>query len=272
MTFQSCVHTHTNFCDGKDAPEVMVRRALELGFVSLGFSSHGPCAWDPYAMTAETLPAYQAEIRRLQGLYGDRLEILLGIEHDSLGAPVGSGFDYVIESVHAIEAGGQLCYIDWSQEKTQAAIQECFGGDPLAYAKAYYAACAAAYETFPADIAGHLDLLTKFNEKEPMIDEEDPRYLDAALEAMACALDRGLVPELNTGAISRGYRTTPYPSIPILKYLAQRKAPIVVTSDCHDASFLDCHYDQAAELLRSVGFRSTLRMRKSGWEEVGLSF
>ncbi len=270
VPFSSCVHTHTKYCDGKDAPEVLVQKALELQFVSLGFSSHGPTWWDPYSLKQEDAPLYREEIRHLQQVYGDRLEIFLGIEHDSLGEPVGAGYDYVIESVHAMMAGGELCFIDWSLEKTQTAIHEQFGGDPYAYAKAYFRTCAEAYEANPAQIMGHPDLLTKFNEKCPMFDVSDRRFLHPALEAMDCALGKGLIPEVNTGAISRGYRTSPYPCKPILEYLLERNAPIVVTSDCHDAANLDCRYAETAELLRAMGFRSTLRMRKTGWEEIGL--
>jgi len=268
--FRSSVHTHTNFCDGKDTPEVMVKKAIELGFVSLGFSEHAPTSWEPVALKPEAVPVYVAEIRRMQQLYGDQLEIILGLEHEYLGDPIGPGFDYVIESVHAIEADGQLCYVDYDAEKMLHGIKTCFGGDPYAYAKAYFQTCCMAYEHSTGQIAGHIDLLTKFNESVPVFQTEDPRFLQPALEAVDCALNRGLIPELNSGAISRGYRTTPYPCVPILKYLKERNAPIVVTSDCHNAQYLDCWYTEAAELLRTLGFRSTLRMRKSGWEEIGL--
>ena len=98
--FLSCVHTHTHFCDGKDAPEVMVKRALELGFVSLGFSSHSPARWDPAAMREEALEQYVAEIRRLQQVYDGQLEILLGIERENDKYVLPDGvFEYSIESV-----------------------------------------------------------------------------------------------------------------------------------------------------------------------------
>ncbi len=265
--FRSCVHTHTCFCDGKDEPEVLVRRAIELGFVSLGISGHGPAFWDPYSMKNEELPAYGAELLRLREKY-PQLELLVGIEHDSLGEPVGAGYDYVIESVHALEKDGQIYFVDWDAEKLKEAVAAF--GDPYAYTQAYYRACAEAYEKSTAQIAGHLDLLTKFRERMPLWEETDPRYLHGAFEALDSALDNGLVPELNTGAISRGYRTSPYPGKEILKRMAERNAPIIVTSDCHDARYLDCWYKEAAELLRSVGFRSTLRLRKNGFEEIGL--
>ena len=224
--FRSSIHSHTNYCDGKDIPEVMVKRAVELGFVSLGISSHAPTWWDKYEFSIhpDQVETYQQELRHLGQVYGDRLEVLVGVEHDSLGAPVGPGYDYVIESVHAIKKDGQLCFVDWGLDKAQTALRECFGGDPYAYAQTYFQTCAAAYEKNPAQIAGHLDLVSKYNECAPMFDTEDPRYLNAALEAMDCALNCGLVPEVNTGAIARGYRTSPYPSAPILQFLKDRNA------------------------------------------------
>ncbi len=268
--FLSCVHTHTHFCDGKDSPQTMVDKALELGFVSLGFSSHSPVQWDEWAMKPESVPAYRAEILELQQVYADRLEILLGLEHDSLGDYPTEPYDYLIESVHAMEVDGQLCYLDWSPDRMQEAINTLFGGDPYAYAKAYFQVCANTYASSPAQIAGHIDLLTKFNEQYPCFDETDPRYLHPALEAVDCALERGMVLEVNTGAISRGYRTTPYPGDAILRHILQRGATVIVTSDCHDANYLSCHYEQVAEKLKSLGFRSTLRLRRSGFEEIGL--
>ena len=269
--FLSCVHTHTHFCDGKDAPEVMVKRALELGFVSLGFSGHAPARWDPAAMTEEALEQYITEIRRLQQVYDGQLEILLGIERENDKHPLPEDvFEYSIESVHSLEIDGEPCYIDWSLEKMQAGVEKFFGGDIYSYAEAYFATCAKQYEKGKAQIAGHVDLLTKFNESAPLIDETNPRYRKALFEAIDTGLEKGLVFEVNSGAISRGYRTTPYPAPFILEYLLEKKAPVVVTGDCHDARYLDCHYEEIAELLQTIGFKSTLRLRKSGWEEIGL--
>ena len=33
-------HMHTVFCDGKNTPEEILEKAIELGFDSIGFSSH----------------------------------------------------------------------------------------------------------------------------------------------------------------------------------------------------------------------------------------
>jgi histidinol-phosphatase (PHP family) len=68
-----------------------------------------------------------------------------------------------------------------------------------------------------------------------------------AIEALA-----GKIPyfEVNTGAIARGYRTTPYPMPFIIKEFQRRGFGVVLTSDCHNVAFLDCWFEEAAELLK----------------------
>ena len=66
------LHTHTTFCDGKASAEEMVLVAIAKGFDELGFSSHSDMVAD--------LPAYVAEIRRLQAKYAERIRILCGLE------------------------------------------------------------------------------------------------------------------------------------------------------------------------------------------------
>ena len=60
---------------------------------------------------------------------------------------------------------------------------------------------------------------------------------------------KGKIPlfEVNTGAISRGYRTSPYPQMEFLRELHICGFCAVITSDCHDAEKLDCGFELAAE-------------------------
>ena len=270
VPFRSCVHSHTNLCDGKSTPEEMVLAALAQGFVSLGFSGHGHAPYDTASMSVENELFYRQEVLRLRQVYGDRLEILLGQEHDAISPYAYYPYEYLIESLHYMNWGGEILAIDYSKDRTLDNVARCFGGDHYAYCKAYFDACAAAYEHSPAQICGHLDLVTKFNEGGCLFDETDPRYLNAAKDAMAAALDRGMVLELNTGAISRGYRTAPYPSMDLLKHLRDLKGEIIVTSDCHNKDHLTCWYDQAPALLKACGFDHTLVLRKQGFVEEGL--
>ena len=111
-------------------------------------------------------------------------------------------------------------------------------------------------------IIGHFDLITKFNEGGRLFDESDPRYTDA----WTAALDRltgpainelpekdRLIFEINTGAMSRGYRTSPYPSGEILTEIARRGIPVILSSDSHDKSTLLYGFDEAEALSEELG-------------------
>lgn len=268
--FRSCAHTHTHYCDGKNTPEDMILAAIDLGFVSLGFSGHGIASYDIVSMKPEQELAYRKEIRALQEKYADRIEILLGQEHDCLSPYAEFPYDYLIESVHHLRQPNGYWDVDWDQYHTDIAIKEGFGGDVYAYCKAYFETCADAYSHSPAQIVGHLDLVCKFNQKTPLFDENDPRYLQPAMEALECAVDRGMVVEVNTGGMAKGHRNIPYPTKPILRRLKELGGEVIVNSDCHDKTKLTYGYDLARELLLSCGFDHTLILRKHGFEEVPL--
>ena len=265
---RSCVHTHTTFCDGASTPEETVQAALGLGFVSLGFSGHGAAAYDDAAMTPAAEVQYRREILRLQAAYAGQLELLLGQEHDALSPYAGYPYDYLIESVHYLRHQGDLLCVDLSRADTEAHIRRF--GDPYAYCRAYFETCAAAYEKSPANIAGHLDLVSKFNGAGDLFDEADPRYLGPAREALAVAVERGLAVEVNTGAMARGYRPIPYPAPALLRTLRELGGRVILTSDCHDAARLTYGYAEALALLRAEGFRTALVLRASGFQETAL--
>ena len=265
---RSSSHLHTYYCDGKNSPEEMVLRAIELDFVSLGFSGHGNSEYDPVCMTTEKEILYRQEVRRLQEVYADQLEILLGVEHEAISPYPDFPYEFMIESVHFLLKDGKKYFIDYDVAHTLEAA-EAFG-DIYAYCEAYFAQCEKAYHITPAQIAGHLDLVTKFNEKSPLIDENDPRYLEPAMAALEAGVKKGLVFEVNTGAISRGYRTTPYPRPIFLKRLKELGGQVMINSDCHDAKYLDCAYEDARQLLLSNGFETAVILRKHGFEKVKL--
>ena len=66
-------------------------------------------------------------------------------------------------------------------------------------------------------ILGHIDLVTKLNRGNALFDEDDPRCRTAALEALHHTDPDATLLEVNTGAISRGYRDTPYPAVFLLR-------------------------------------------------------
>lgn len=254
MRRYSNYHTHTTFCDGTNTPEEMVLAAIEAGCPSLGFSGHSYTAFDlGYCMTPENLPEYRAEVLRLKEKYRDKIHILLGLELDYFSEKPKEDFDYIIGSVHYVKKDGVYLSVDHSRENQIHCVEEHYDGDFYAFAEDYYALVADVKRKTGCDIVGHFDLVTKFNEKQPLFDENHPRYRAAAEGALNTLLDQNARLEINTGAISRGYRTTPYPAPFLLEEMGRRGAKAVLSADCHSVGGICCAFDEAAELAERCG-------------------
>ena len=145
-----------------------------------------------------------------------------------------------------------------------------FGGDFYAYTQAYYRTIAENANKYNPTFFGHFDLVTKYNEGGKFFDESHPRYRKAALEALEALLPLGKPFEINTGAIARGLRITPYPNPFILKEIHDLGGNIILSGDSHSASALLCGYDIATELAKQAGFTTALTLTNSGWQEETL--
>lgn len=244
-------HTHCTYCDGKDTPRELVEYAVAHGCTALGFSSHSWLSdgYLPYFLTPESEKRYKAEIRALQAEYADRIRIYLGVERDYFTEMDTSDYDYVIGSVHDVFKNGVYCPTDASRQLQLDAVRRHYGGDFYAFAEDYFALVGQVYEKTHCDIVGHFDLITKFNEKGDLFSTAHPRYIAAADAALEKLMHRGLTFEVNTGAISRGYRKTPYPEPRILAKLRSAGEKIIYTSDCHDKKDLLCGLPEDAPVF-----------------------
>lgn len=250
-------HVHTNFSDGKNTPAEVAASALALGLTELGFSDHAsmPVAQD-WAIRREKTALYFQTIRALADEYRGRLRILCGLEQDFFSDPVPADCDYVIGSCHYILKDDCYLPVDESRQAQITACRDRFGGDIYRMIEAYYSMEGQAAEKTGADIIGHLDLITKFNEGECLFSESDPRYIRAATDAIDRLLMAGKPFEINTGAISRGYRTAPYPAKPLRDYILARGGRFLLSSDSHARDTL-CYrfgeYDGLPGLVTELG-------------------
>ena len=249
----------------------MVLAAIENGFDSLGFSSHSnlPSRPELYGMKKENVEPYCREILRLKEVYKDKINIFLGIEQDSFGdmTSIPDEVSYVIGSVHHVERNGMFMPVDHSIEHVKEGTEKMFGGDMLAYAEAYYDEVSKVYVKTGCDIVGHIDLLTKFNEIEYLIDTNTPRYKNAALSAAEKLARRGLIFEINTGAIGRRYRTSPYPTEEILKVIYECGGKVTYSSDCHNADAIAVGFEESIALAKKCGFRGFMKLNENGFYE-----
>lgn len=262
------LHTHTTFCDGKNSAREMIESAISMGFDSLGFSGHAPTVqktdWE-----MKDVDGYKNEILKLKEEYADKIKIFLGIELDrySEGAFEDKGFEYKIGSVHmAFKNGAQIDY-DHAYEQSRSYIDELFDGNSLEYARLYFSTLAELPSVFDFDFVGHFDVLTKFSEKHPeLIPIEGKEYRNMALEALHTLKETHEFFEVNTGAISRGHRTTPYPAPFILDEMKALNCKLILTSDCHAGNAIDCNFKEAKEYIKSHGFDHLYYLTESGFK------
>ncbi len=232
-------HVHTNFSDGKNTPEEVVLAAIEKGMTTIGFSDHGYTDFDEsYCIKKDRLDAYSDEIAALKEKYRRQITVLCGIEQDYYSTTPTDRYDYVIGSVHYFKCGEKYIPVDESADVLANTARQYFDGDFYAMAETYFRTVGDVVQKTNCTLIGHFDLITKFIERAPQFDTANPRYVAAWKAAADKLLATGVPFEINTGAISRGYRTTPYPSEPIREYLAEHGAKFILSSDSHRADTL----------------------------------
>lgn len=253
-------HAHTNLCDGNNTAAEMVRAAMSKGLKAFGLSEHGYTPYDEsYCMLPEDEAAYEREVRALAAACEGRLDVLCGVEQDCLAGRPPRNWDYVIGSVHYIdcsEQGGGIEVIDESRDIWLDIVEKYFGGDVYAMIEKYYETEASVVEATGADIIGHLDLITKYNAggeggaKGELFDEGHPRYVAAWQKAVDKLIESGALFEINTGGMSRGYRTDAYPAKPICDYIAAKGGRFILSSDSHKTETLCSRFSDYSAYIK----------------------
>ena len=257
-------HTHTTFCDGKSTPREMVEAAYSKGFTDFGISGHADFSMfeTGFGMNDKKLCLYTEELKKLREEYHGKMNIYIGIELDGLG-PIQKA-EYSIGSTHALIKDGVYVSIDDTEEKLVKSVENLWHGDWYAFAREYFEAESQIYDRTKCDFIGHFDLLTKFNEGYKHFDETRDAYLEPAIMAMRKLSGTGLPFEINTGAMSRGYRSVPYPSAILLKELHACGGRILINSDSHSADTIGYAFKEAEELAKACGFKSVYALKPGG--------
>lgn len=242
------LHTHTVFSDGKSTPEEMVKAAVEKGLTVIGISDHSYTFFDEsYCIPREKIGLYRETVSKLREKYAGKIDVKCGIEQDYYSEESTQGYDYVIGSIHYLRAGEKYIPVDESADVFLNAVRQYFGGDIYALAEEYYRTAADVARKTGCDIIGHFDLVTKYTERSVVLDENNPRYIAAWQKAVDTLIPYGKPFEINTGAISRGYRTTPYPSKAIRDYIRAKGGKFILSSDSHRTDTLCFGFEALAE-------------------------
>ena len=272
MIYPQNLHTHTTFFDGIDDCESIVLKALEIGFTGIGFSEHSHMTYSKNntAMTPEKAALYQAEVARLKEKYQTQIEIFCGLEFDQYSDHDQTGYDYIIGTNHCLKYGNNFLTFDRDQKNLKEIIDNYFDGDGLRFAKEYYEQLSQLPSYGKFDIVGHFDIISKHCEKYPFIDEMDKRYQRYALDCFYALKEKISIFEINTGAIARGYRTTPYPHSFLLREMAKTGVGFTLSSDCHDKALLNYYFVEAIKFCKSCGVKELQILTKGGFKGLSL--
>jgi histidinol-phosphatase (PHP family) len=260
----------------------MADAAFRAGYRILGFSSHAPLPWETgWNLSWGGLEAYARAIRALAARWRpDGLKILLGLETDWVRESISPSDpryaaidpDYLIGSVHYVTTDlGEAYTVDEPEADFEMHLRSRAGGKMETVWREYYRNMGSLIEEGGFDIIGHFDLVKKNNKRGNLFDEESPAYLNAAFAAVDFAAERGLVAEINTGGMARGKTEDPYPSLSILRRMAEKGLRITLGDDAHHTSHIGAYRHAALGAAENAGYRSIWYLEgKKAWREIPL--
>ena len=270
-------HTHSHFCDGVLDPEAYVKEALQLGFSSLGFSSHAPVPFENnFALHDDRRDDYKNRIRELQLKYEDQIEIYLALEIDYI-PNITRDFsfynrelelDYTIGGIHLVKKEGEkdgLWFIDGPKaERYDEGLAKVFNNDIKAGVTAYYHTICEMVTKQQPDIVAHFDKIKMHNQNR-YFTEDEKWYIDLVDEALDVIATAGSIVEINTRGIYKKRCPDLFPSLPILKKLYNLNIPITISSDAHAPEELALGMDIAIKTAREAGYKETYRFSQGLW-------
>lgn len=252
---KSDFHVHSKWCDGRGTLREMAAAAAGKGLSVLGFSSHSmlPSDDESWVLTSSKIAPYEREVREVAEEFKGVLSVCLGVEADYISGVSSCDRsvyesispDYIIGSVHYVAlAGGELACVDKSPQDFAESVSRFFGGDAKAFVKAYFESEREMLRKCDFDIAGHVDLVRKFNSGGRFFNESDGWY-KGEVEATADAIARsGRIVEVNTGGICRGWIDDAYPSEFFRSLLRSRGVRFILSSDAHSADGIGFQFDR----------------------------
>lgn len=264
---KSNLHTHTTFSDGENTAEENVLKAIEKGFVSIGFSDHSYTEFDDsFCMKKENEEKYRQEIYSLRDKYCDKIEVYCGLELDGYSEIDREKYDYFICSCHYVKADGNYYSVDHCLDGHKMILREFFNSDSNRFAKAYFDTMTERVQHQKPDIIGHFDLVSKYG----FMKEDGNEYLNSALESLVSCLEVTPIIEINNGSFSRGIRGVPYPAPYLLPEIKSHGGKILISSDSHKMCNLDFAFEDTVELIKYYGFKSIVILRNGQFCEVGI--
>jgi histidinol-phosphatase (PHP family) len=151
-------------------------------------------------------------------------------------------WDYVVGSVHFLR--------DRSLDTDEYSVWGA-GESPDRVWRRYFETLAESARSGLFDVVAHPDLVKVWGDRVPRPDGDLRYFYEPAVEAFA---DAGIAVEVSTAGLRKPVGEI-YPAPAYLEMVLEAGCPIALSSDAHSPDQLGFRYEQAVELLESLGVR-----------------
>jgi histidinol-phosphatase (PHP family) len=226
--------------------------ATERGIAELGVAEHvyrfhqalevwDHPFWRHYAV--DDLDDYCSFVR-------DETDLRLGIEADFIAGREdrmanlldAREWDYVVGSVHFVNDG------DGSLDTEEYSVW-LRGESPDKIWQRYFETLGEAAQSGLFDILAHPDLVKVWGNERPAPQGDLRRFYYPAMEKIA---DAGVAVEVSTAGLRKRVEEI-YPAVGFLEMAVDAGVPIALSSDAHTPDHLGYRYEEAVEMLESLG-------------------
>lgn len=272
-------HSHSYYCDGKDAPAAHLAQAMARGFLAFGCSSHAPLPFETsWNMKAERFAAYCEEVRAAAAAHQGGMEVYLGVEVDFIPGVMGPGaavlapgkLDYTVGSIHFVDQfpDGRPWEVDGRHKLFLEGLDTVFGGDAQRAVSRYFALTRQMLREAPPTLLGHMDKIKIQDEGGKLFSERAAWYeaeLMATLEELAGS---EVMLEINTRGMYKGLWPEPYPSYWVIERAHAMGIPLVLNADSHLPTEVDLGFGDVAQRLQAMGIPRLYALLGGQWQAL----
>lgn len=239
-------HMHTPLCKHAwGEPEEYAQQAIKAGLKGIIFTCHCPMPdgfWPTVRMADSEFDTYVALVQRCAEAFKGKLDVRLGIESEYFpGAEEWitklhqrADFHFVLGAVH------------WQAKEYLAKFET---GTIENFRRTYFEHLARSAESGLYDCLAHPDLVKNYH--------PDSWCFAIVKNTVSTALDRiaatGVAMELNTSGLNKSYSEM-NPGLEMLRMMADRKIPVVVSSDSHKPTRVGEQFVTALNNLTEAGY------------------
>lgn len=245
-------HNHTSFsadCDA--AAESMIEKAIGLGLSYLCMTDHMDPDMNSLGLDwTFSLPDYFKKHKELKARYGNKINLLTGIElglqphiTGKLTDILSCGpFDFVIGSAHVCDKLDPYFPEYWEGKTDHEGISRYFE---------YILETIAAFDDI--DVYGHIDYVVRYAPSKAAT-YSCHKYSEILDEILKTLISKNIGLELNTAGLKYGLGFAhPHPDI-LKRYRELGGEIITIGSDAHKPEHLAYDFDKVPDILKACGF------------------